>query len=121
MSEGAEEIAIRLGTGFAAVVREFLPAVSEAVVRTGKDVSFGATVKIRREKTGLIVGKMIPHEPKIPTEPMDAIPFVLTMNEGGQLEFVYGGTIEELHEEQAEANQPDDGYVPGHNAGAAEE
>ncbi len=112
MSEGSEEIALRLGTGFAAMVKQFLPAGTEAVSRTGKDVSFGATVKVRSEH-GIIVGKLIPHEPKIPTEPMDAIPFILQVSKAGQLEFLVAGTIDELKEEvNTNAEPAEKGYTP---------
>jgi hypothetical protein len=117
MAEGPQEIAMRLGTGFAAIALKFLPAVEEAVRRSGKEISFGATCKIKRDR-GVLVGKLVPHEPKIPTEGMDAIHFVLQVDATGQLEFMYAGTLQELKAEaaaEAASHQPDDGYTPGEN------
>jgi len=97
MSEAQREIAARLGTAFAAIVDQFLPAVTEAVQRTSKDISIGATVKFKLdERTRTVVGKLIPHEPKIPTEGMDPIHFVLQPDPSGQLSFLFAGTLDEL-------------------------
>ncbi len=122
MSESHQEISTRLGSGFAALVMNFLPACLEGLDRIGeggsKDISFGATVKMRL-KDGVVVGKLIPHEPKIPTEPMEESHFVLKREMSGQLSFLFAGTLDELkaevNKQAAGPQQPGDGYEPSHN------
>ncbi len=104
MSEAQRDIAARMGSAFASIVDRFLPAIAEAVSRTEKEISLGATVKFRLDKkTGTVVGKLIPHEPKIPTEEIKPICFLLSRDAAGQLSFLFDGTLQDLKAEKPES------------------
>ena len=115
-----KEIAQRLGSAFAVVAHQFMPAVVEALDRTsegGKEISFGCTVRLKKIR-GVVVGRMKPHEPKIPTDELDEIHFVLRPEPNGQLSFLYPGTLKEMELEIAnrDVKPEDDGYTPGDNS-----
>jgi hypothetical protein len=116
VSEAEQEIATRLGSGFAAIAMRFLPAIREGLTRNpSKDISFGATVKCKLE-AGVIVGRLIAHEPKIPTEGMEPVHFILQQDVNGQLSFLFAGSLKELRaeaEKQGNRLAADD-YVPSH-------
>jgi len=112
-----KEIAQRLGSAFSVVAHQFMPAVTEALERSDKEISFGATVRLKKVR-GVIVGRMKPHEPKIPTDELDEIHFVLRPEPNGQLSFLYPGTLKEMELEIAnrDVKPEDDGYTPGDNS-----
>ncbi len=118
MSESEHEIATRLGTGFAKLTAQFLAAVTEGLARNPtKEISFGATVKAKIE-AGVIVCRLIPHEPKIPTEPMEPMHFILKQDDSGQLSFLFAGSLKEMSSEvekrAAQPEDPDDDYTASH-------
>ena len=119
MSQNHHEIAMRLGTGFAVIVEQYLGKVIDSVKSTDKPISFGATVTFRPEK-GLVRGTLRTRAPKIPVKDMDAVEFTLQLDASEQLEFLFAGTPKELQAElakNADSATPDDGYEPGDNAG----
>ena len=124
MSDDANEIAKRLGTAFAVATARFLPAVIEGLqADADAELSFGTTVRLRNVE-GVVEGTMQMFEPKIPTQKMKAVPFVLNRNQAGELSWLYEGTLKELKEEAARnaaALQPDDGYEPQNNRLSKEE
>lgn len=118
MSEAQHEIAVRLGTAFAAIADRFLPAVTEGVERSAKKISFGATVECQLEGT-LVKVKLTAHEPKIPTEGMKPIHFVLRREASGQLSFLFDGSLDEMQktaERMVAESEPTDDYTPDDNA-----
>ncbi len=103
MSEGPyRDIALRLATGFAAHVEAWMPHVEKAVRETGQKVSFSVTVSFRPDK-GVVVGQMVPHEPKIPQGRREATNFVLRAPEQGEFAFGFEGTVAELEKAIEEA------------------
>jgi hypothetical protein len=68
-------------------------------------------VKLKKEKS-LIVGKMTLHEPKIPTEPMASVPFILQPDASGQLEFLWEGTLDQLIKASEAPDISDADYSP---------
>ena len=109
------EICKRLGTHFALLTKDFMPAVTEAIDRVDndKEISFGCTVKMKRE-AGVISCKMLANEPKIPTPAQLPVHFLLNRNDEGQLSFLFSGTLKEMRLELAERDikpDPDDTYV----------
>ena len=119
MSDDSNEIAKRLGTAFAIATMRFLPGVHEALAKAGDggDTSFGATVFLKNVD-GVVQGSMRLHEPKLPTEPMKTVPFVLHTNrETGELQWLYEGTLDELRKEAARVPEPaiPSDYEPSQN------
>lgn len=119
MSAQHNEIATRLGSQFALAVANFLPAMSQGLHRNPeKGISCGATVKLQIEK-GVVLGTMTLHEPKIPMDPMEPIPFVLKAEEGGQLSLLFEGSLKDLEAEvrrqAASTQQPTDDLDPPSN------
>lgn len=113
------DIALRIGTQFAAITQEFLPVVGEAIVRSDREISFGCTIKLRRRKNDrLVICKIVAHEPKIPTHQIDDIHFILERaSEGTQLTFLWPGTLKEMNEELQNRDEkpepePGDDYDP---------
>ncbi len=115
-SDETREIANRLGSAFAVVVSGFLPAATEALGRTDKEISFGATVHLKKE-AGVISGKITCHEPKIPTPPIQPIHFLLQRDDNGQLSFLFSGSLKEQRAVAiagTDMEKPKDGdYEPG--------
>ena len=95
MSQNHHEIAMHLGTQFAVYVEQYLGKVIDSVKATDKPISFGATVTFRPHK-GVISGSMRARAPKIPVKDLDAINFVLQLDQASQLEFLFPGTREEM-------------------------
>jgi hypothetical protein len=105
----SREIASRLGSAFAVVAYEFLPAATEALGRSEKGITFGCTVTLKSEG-GVITGKMQSHEPKIPTPARAPIHFCLNRDEAGELSFLFPGSLKEMRVEinkQEEAKDED--------------
>ncbi len=103
MSEGPyRDIALRLATGFAAHVEAWMPHVEKAVRESGKKVSFSVSVTFRPDK-GVVVGQMIPNEPKIPKGQREVTNFVLRAPEQGEFAFGFEGTVAELEKAIEEA------------------
>lgn len=99
MSEDTNEIAIRLGSAFSVLANEFLPAATEALGRSTKEITFGCTVHLKQEQ-GVITGRIKAHEPKIPTPAVEPIHFVLNRNvDSGQLSFLFSGSLKEMKKE----------------------
>lgn len=125
MSDSHREIAKTLAGEFAMAALEFLPAMSEAVQRMDGDmkVSFGARVTCWFEK-GVVMGELKMSAPKIPTAEVEKKKFVMQVAPSGQLELLFAGDLEDFQAELAERQKPtipDDGYMPGDNAGVHEE
>lgn len=97
-TDNHNEIAMRLGTGFAVIVKQYLEVVLKSVKDTKKPISFGATVTFKPDERGLISGTLKTRAPKIPVEDMDSVPFTLQIDTKGQLEFLFAGTPKELLE-----------------------
>jgi hypothetical protein len=110
-SDEAKEIANRLGSAFAVISYEFLPAVTEALGRSEKTISFGVTVGLKKEG-GVITGKIQAHEPKIPTPSRDPVHFCLNRSSEGQLSFLFDGTLREMRSEAQGPRVVDEGYEP---------
>lgn len=118
LDQDTREIANRLGSCFAVFAGEFLPPIAAALPTTDREISFGATVKCKLGRNGVVEGKLVPHEPRIPTPKLDDVPFVLNL-EGttGQLSFLFPGTVKEMRAEidARDVKPPDDGYQPSDN------
>jgi len=119
LSEEHNEIATRLGSQFALAVANFLPAMADGLkINPEKAITCGATVKLQIEK-GVVMGTMTMHEPKIPMNAMDAVPFVLKAGADYQLSFLFEGTLKQLEAEvrrqAASVQQPDDDLPPSNN------
>ncbi len=113
-----KEIATKLGSAFSVLTANFLPAVTEALERADdKEISFGATIKLKKEQ-GVIVCRMLSHEPKIPTPQQEPIHFLLQKNDAGQLSFLFPGTLKDMRKELADRDvkPEDDGYQPTDSA-----
>jgi hypothetical protein len=101
MSDETNEIAIRLGSAFSVLANEFLPAATEALGRSTKEITFGCTVHLKQEQ-GVITGRIKAHEPKIPTPAVEPIHFVLNRDGGsGLLSFLFSGSLGEMKKELA--------------------
>jgi hypothetical protein len=96
VKDGVNEIATRLGSAFAALVKRFLPAIEEGLERSPKEITMGATVKFRKDEKGRILGRIIPHEPRIPTEPIAPDDFILGYTTGNDLIFLFSGSVEDF-------------------------
>ncbi len=96
MSDEHHDIAMRMGTGCAVIVEQYLPKVIETVKITDQPVSFGMTLTFRRDKTGVIRGSLRTRPPKIPQPAVEQMDFVLGLNEVEQLEFLFAGTPEQM-------------------------
>ena len=126
MAEGLKEgdlrkIVVFLAQRFGAVCAEFVPRLGAAVAVTGKKVKFSVDVTMQIGEDGLIEAYLIPKAPKIPTEDLDPVPFLLTLGQKSQLEMAFEGGREML---QAAVREPppltpeqieEDAYVPGDN------
>lgn len=115
MSDANEDLGNRLGSFFKKVTLAFLPAVVEATNRTSKEVTFGATVKVQKDESGVLVCRVQPHEPKIPTDPVAPVFFTATETAEGQIQYLMPGGLKEFNAEIAKGEQPDD-YTPVDNA-----
>ncbi len=117
MKPETNEICVRLGSVFCVVAEQFMPAIEEGLNRTDKEISFGATVKFKKVK-GVIEGRLTPHQPKIPTEPMDDVFFTLNRADNGQLSFLFPGSVKDMRREidNRDVKPEEDGYTPVDNA-----
>ena len=120
MADEHRDLALRLGTMFTAVSERFLTSIAEAVTRSPKWVSFSMTVKAQVRDGGVVACQAIPHAPKIPTEEVDPVHFVLKQEPNGQLSFLFPGTVEEMvaHARMPEPFDEDDYYHPARNPDA---
>lgn len=118
-----KDIAHRLGAGFASHVEAWMPHVEKAVRESGQKVSFSVSCSFRPDQGGIVVGQMVPHEPKIPQGHREATSFVLKAPEQGEFSFGFEGTVAALKAKIQEAREHvgDDVQVgqaaPDHSAG----
>ena len=119
--EDLRKIIIFLGQRFAEVCAEFVPRLGAALRVTDKKVKFSADVTMQMGDDGLIEAYLIPKAPKIPTEDLDPVPFLLAVGPEMQLEMAFEGGREmipafseppPLTPEQIEQ----DAYTPTDNA-----
>ncbi len=96
MSDEHHDIAMRMGTGCAVIVEQYLPKVIETVKITDQPVSFGMTLTFRRDKSGVVRGSLRTRPPKIPQPPVEQMDFVLELNQAEQLQFLFAGTPEQM-------------------------
>jgi hypothetical protein len=94
-----KEIAVRLGLAVSEGAMEFLPVVGEALGRSDKQITFGATVKCKKSQGSMIECTLVFHEPKIPTPQKAEKFFVLERQPQGQLSFIFEGTIAAFEDE----------------------
>ncbi len=116
------KIVIFLGQRFAEVAAEFVPRLGRAVLATEKKVKFSADVTMQIAHDGLIECYLVPKAPKIPTEDLEPLPFLLAVGTELQLELAFSGSREELEAHIAKppvmtADEVEqDAYVPQDNA-----
>ena len=84
---------------FSKLCESCLAVAGEALDRSDKPVKFGATVTLKVEK-GVIMGELKAHPPKISAVEVEPQAFVLNRTPGGQLEFIFAGSLTELYEIQ---------------------
>ena len=93
MSDARHELSMQLATGFAAICLDYLPVMEEAVRRSSTKTSFGVRVEVWKDfKAQAIRGRLTSNPPKIAAEARKSVDFLLQMNSGGQLEFIFEGT-----------------------------
>lgn len=116
------KIVVFLAQRFGAVCAEFVPRLGAAVAVTEKKVKFSVDVTMQVGEDGLIEAYLIPKAPKIPTEDLDPVPFLLTIGQKMQLEMAFEGGRESLHDAMSEPPPmtqeqiEEDAYQPGDNA-----
>ena len=120
--EDLRKLVVLLGQRFAAVCAEFLPRLGAAVITTEKKVKFSADVTLQLGADGLIEAALVPRAPKLPTEDMAPMPFLIALGAEQQLELAFAGSREEF-ESQIRAAPPltpeeleEDAYQPVDNA-----
>lgn len=115
------KIVVFLAQRFGQVCAEFVPRLGAAVAVTEKKVKFSVDVTMQIGEDGLIEAYLIPKAPKIPTEDLDPVPFLLTMGQERQLSMAFEGGREALHLAMREPPPltpeqiEEDAYVPGDN------
>lgn len=116
------KIVVFLAQRFGAVCAEFVPRLGAAVAVTEKKVKFSVDVTMQVGDDGLIEAYLIPKAPKIPTEDLDPVPFLLTIGRDLQLEMAFEGARESLQDAMADPppmtqeQLEEDAYQPGDNA-----
>lgn len=120
--EDLRKIVVFLAQRFGAVCAEFVPRLGKAVAATEKKVKFSVDVTMQVGEDGLIEAYLIPKAPKIPTEDLDPVPFLLALGREQQLEMAFEGGRESLHNAMSDPppmtqeQLEEDAYQPGDNA-----
>ena len=96
--EARRQLAMQLGTGFAAACLDYLPVIEEGVRRTNQRIGFTARVEIWRNPDGVIQGRLSSSPPRIPSEGRPRVAFVLQMDRAGQMEMIFEGTPQQQNE-----------------------
>lgn len=115
------KIVVFLAQRFGAVCQEFVPRLGRAVATTEKKVKFSVDVTMQIGDDGIIEAYLIPKAPKIPTEDLDPIPFMLALGRESQLELAFEGGREMLSEAMREPppmtqeQLEEDAYQPSDN------
>jgi hypothetical protein len=116
-AEQLREISFKIGTIAVEAATVFLPRIAAGLKQTDKAISFGLSVKVSHGKDGTLECEIAPKAPKIPTADIDPANIVLKFDKGGQLEFLFDGSMSEMTEAIAhDAAQKDDGYTAQPNA-----
>lgn len=90
-------LSIDLGSMFAAVAHRFLPVIAENIADSHREMTFGATVHVRRDlRYNVLVARMVPHEPKVPLPGMADFSFILQQRENGEIEKVFMGSYDDF-------------------------
>ena len=90
------KIVVFLAQKFGSVCAEFVPRLGKAVAVTEKRVKFSVDVTMQIGDDGLIEAYLIPKAPKIPTEDLEPVPFLLALGRESQLEMAFEGGREAL-------------------------
>lgn len=127
MAQALEEgdlrkIVVFLAQKFGGVCAEFVPRLGRAVATTEKKVKFSVDVTMQVGEDGLIEAYLVPKAPKIPTEDLEPVPFMLAIGREMQLEMAFEGGREGLQDAVREPTPmtpeqiEEDAYVPGDNS-----
>lgn len=125
-TDDLRKIIVWLGQRFAEVAQEFVPRLAGALAKTQKRVKFSADVVMQYNDQGVVECYLVPKAPRIPTEDLEARPFICVLGDKGQLVFEFDGDMTGLRMEldRRQAQAPDahapvegpDVYNPEDNA-----
>jgi len=131
-ADDLKQIQIYIASRVMALSKHFLPLVGEAIQQTDKTISWGVNITAKMSGNGTVECSIKPRAPKVPMPNLEEQPFLLQISSSTQqLEFVFGGSSEQLQAESESGDIPtatagngatapdgDGDYKPGDNAQA---
>ncbi len=112
-----KKIQVYIASQVMVFAKHFVPLVGDAIQQTDKTISWGVNITAKMSGNGTVECSIKPRAPKVPMPNLEDQPFLLQISaQTKQLEFVFGGSSEQL---QAEAESSEIATGSGGNGAAA--